>query len=647
MIKTTHLAFLLIGLVLIGCDKGGSAETRIPTEASMPAGRSQSAGEPGADDDGEAIYLNPDIPISQRVDDLVSRMTMAEKIGQMTLVQNYSVTSQDIADLSLGALLSGGGGYPRDNSPGGWVDMIDGFQEEALESRLSVPLLYGVDSVHGHNNLKGSVIFPHNIGLGAAASPKLVEDIGRATAVETAATGAYWNFAPVLSAPQDIRWGRTYEGFSEDTALVAELGRAYLVGLQGDDLADRTTILATPKHFVGDGGTTWGSSTTDDYMIDQGVTDVDEEFLRTVFLTPYIDAIEAGAKSIMISFSSWQDTKIHGHQYLITDVLKGELGFEGFVVSDWKGIDQISSDYYQSVVTAINAGIDMNMVPDDYHKFISTMTNAVENGDVPIERIDDAVKRILTVKFELGIFENPFADRELFPFIGADVHRRLGREAVSQSLVLLKNEGGILPFGDDVEVIFVGGEAANDIGIQSGGWTIEWQGDTGNITPGTTILEGIEAAAADGVTVYYDQFGRLDGATAGDGTTIKPELCIAVTGERPYAEGKGDSADLAINEDDLQVLAHMENVCKNLVVVLISGRPIFITDFIDHWDAVVAAWLPGTEGAGVADVLFGDHPFSGKLPYTWPRSVDQLPFDFDQIDEGDSSPLFPFGYGLE
>jgi beta-glucosidase len=592
-----------------------------------------------------AAYRQADLPVADRVEDLLARMSLAEKIGQMTLVEKGSIRVDDIAPRYIGALLSGGGGYPDPNTPQSWANMVDGFQEYALESHLGIPLLYGVDAVHGHNNVFGAVIFPHNIGLGAADDPELMERIGRATAVEMIATGIYWNYAPVVAVPQDIRWGRTYEGYGQDTELVTTLATAYLRGLQGEDLASPETVLATPKHYVGDGGTVWGSSTTGDYQIDQGVTDADEATLRAVHLPPYVAAIEAGAKSIMVSFSSWGDTKMHAQRYLITEVLKGELGFEGFVVSDWGAIDQISNDYHAAVVAAINAGIDMNMVPYDYNRFITSLTRAVEDGEVPLERIDDAVRRILTVKFELGLFESPFSDESLLDQVGSDEHRALAREAVSRSVVLLKNEGGLLPIAGEAPVIVVGGVAARDIGIQCGGWTIEWQGKPGPITRGTTLLAGIEAAAPEGATVYYNRFGRLDRVPTPDGSPVEPDVCIAVVGERPYAEGVGDSADLALPDEDVTVLENMAAGCEQMAVVLISGRPLIITEWIEGWDAVVAAWLPGTEGQGVADVLFGHQPFTGRLPYTWPRSADQLPTG--TLEARGEVPLFPLGYGLE
>ncbi len=587
----------------------------------------------------DAAYKQADLSTPERVDDLMSRMTLAEKIGQMTLVEKDSIVPVNITGLGIGGLLSGGGGSPDQNTAAGWAEMVDGFQDAALSSRLGVPLLYGVDAVHGHNNVHGAVIFPHNVGLGAAADPDLMERIGKVTASEMIATGIYWNYAPAVSVPLDIRWGRTYEGYSEDTDLVTELATAYLRGLQGDDLSDAATVLGTPKHYVGDGGTVWGSSTTGDYMIDQGVTEATEEVLRDVHLPPYLSAIDNGAQAIMVSYSSWAGDKMHAQQYLITDVLKRELEFPGFVVSDWGAIDQITNDYGDAVVTAINAGIDMNMVPYDYRRFIGTLTNAVEAGDVSEDRINDAVRRILTVKFDLGLFENGRADQDLQAEVGSDEHRAVAREAVAKSLVLLKNEGDLLPLDTDISRLLVAGAKADDIGVQSGGWTIEWQGASGDITVGTTILEAVRDTVSDSTTVVFDAFGRFDNADS-EG----PAVCLGVVGEEPYAEGFGDSATLTLPVTDLRMLSRLADQCDRVAVILISGRPLVVTDLLDDWDAFLAAWLPGTEGQGVADVLFGIEPVTGKLPYTWPRNVDQLG---PEATDPETPPLFPIGFGLE
>ncbi len=591
----------------------------------------------------DAPYKKAALSVEERVEDLLARMTLEEKIGQMTLVEKNSIKVDDIDGLFIGGLLSGGGGYPRTNSAEAWAEMVDGFQQQALNTRLAIPIIYGVDAVHGHNNVKGAVIFPHNIGMGATRNPELVEQACAVTAVETAATGIYWDYAPVVAVVRDIRWGRTYEGYSENTDLVTQLGTACLRGLQDGDIY----VLGTPKHYVGDGGAGWETSTTDNYTIDRGVTQGDEAFLRTVHLPPYEAAINSGAMSIMVSYSSFGGMKMSAQQYLITDVLKGELGFNGFVVSDWKAIDEISTPYYDAVVTSINAGMDMNMVPYDYTTFIKVMTDAVDAGDISMERIDDAVRRILRVKFMMGLFERPFSDPDLLASVGSDAHRAVARQAVSESLVLLKNDNEALPLAKDVAHIFVAGEAADDIGIQSGGWTIEWQGKTGNITAGTTILDAIKDAVGNDVDVKFNRFGRYNNANDDSGNPIQAEIGIAVVGEQPYAEGMGDDSDLSLSEPDLAMIARIRERVDTLIIVLISGRPMIISDTLDEADAFVAAWLPGTEGAGVTDVLFGDKPFTGTLPFTWPRTIDQLPFDFTNLaTDGDDSPLFPFGYGL-
>jgi beta-glucosidase len=572
------------------------------------------------------------------VGDLLPRMTLDEKIAQMTLVEKGSITPEDIQVLGVGGLLSGGGGYPaNNNTPEGWVEMVNGYQNLALSSRLGIPLIYGVDAVHGHNNLYGATIFPHNIGLGATRNPELVEQICRATALEMLATGIYWDYAPVLAVVQDARWGRSYESYGENTELVTELATACVLGIQGGSFEDGTAALATIKHFVGDGGTLWGTSTTENYMLDQGVTDIDEATLRAIHLPPYIPAIENGAMSVMISFSSWGGMKMHAQQYLITDVLKDELGFTGFVVSDWAGVDQIApDDYYASVVASINAGVDMVMVPYDYLRFMDVVKEAVNNGDIPMERIDDAVTRILTVKFAMGLFEHPLANPDLLTVVGSEEHRTIARQAVVESQVLLKNEGDLLPLDPATSTIFVAGTAANDPGIQAGGWTIEWQGSAGDIIPGTTILEGIQNTVSPETQVVYVADGNFSAETA------KPDVVIVVVGELPYAEGRGDSATLTLPEAELQAIENARAYSDNVIVVIVSGRPVMITDLIQDWDAVVASWLPGSEGQGVADVLFGVQPFTGKLPITWVASVDQLP-----LGSSDTEPLFPFGFGLE
>jgi beta-glucosidase len=626
--RTRMLRALLTIVLLTAC-------TTTAVEPTVEPGVEPAAsGEPGTG----PVYLDPAASVEDRVEDLLSRMTLEEKVGQMAQVSMECIVDQDIRDRFLGSMLSGGGQAPRPNNPASWAEMVDGFQEYALQTRLGIPLIYGVDAVHGHNNVYGAVIFPHNVGLGAANNPELMERIGQVTAQEMVATGIYWNFGPVVAVPQDIRWGRTYEGYSEDPEIVSSLSAAYIRGQQNvggeRDLAAPTTVLATAKHFVGDGGTTWGTSRA--FQIDQGVTEVDEATLRAIHLPPYISAIENGALSVMASFSSWQDTKMHANTYLLTTVLKEELGFEGFVVSDWAAIDQLRGTYYDQVVTSINAGIDMVMLPCSYDLFIIALTGAAENGDVPLERIDDAVRRILTVKFELGLFEQPFSDDALLDAVGSEAHREVAREAVRQSLVLLRNEGGVLPLDPNAPQILVSGRGMVDVGMQCGGWTMSWQGDNGDITPGTTILDAIESAVSAETEVVYDRFGRFEDI---EGTV---PLGIAVVGEDPYAEGVGDDANLALSDSDVEMLERIRAKVDRLVVILLAGRPMIVTDYVGDWDGFVMAWLPGTEAQGIADVLFGDYPFVGRLPFTWPRSADQLPQG--TLDQNEA--LFPLGYGL-
>lgn len=559
------------------------------------------------------------------VEDCLSQMTLDEKIGQMTQVSHLALESPSVlTDLGIGSLLAGGGGAPSTgNTPNDWANMVDEYQLAALSSRLGIPMIFGIDAVHGHNNVFGATIFPHNIGLGATRNAELVRRVGEVTAKEVYATGISWNFAPCLCVARDDRWGRTYESFGEDPDLVSMM-TSYIDGLQGDDLSAPNTVLATAKHWVGDGGTTGG--------IDQGNTEVSEQLLRDIHVAPFVEAIARGVGSVMPSYSSWNGEKLHGHEYLLTDVLRYELGFDGFVISDWAAIDQLPGDYASDVRTSINAGVDMVMVPNDYQLFTATLRAEVDAGNVPLERIDEAVSRILEAKFALGLFDRPLSDRTHIDEIGSQEHREVARQAVRESMVLLQNDG-VLPLSPDVDEVLVAGFNANDIGNQSGGWTITWQGSSGDTTPGTTVLEAIENAVSPSTLVTYNR--RATGDLSGD-------VGVVVIGETPYAEGRGDSFDLSVSTRDVEIV---NRVCEAMpcVVILISGRPLLIGEILDVSDAIVAAWLPGTEGAGAADVLFGDFGFTGRLPMTWPRSMEQLP-----INIGDESydPLFPVGFGL-
>jgi beta-glucosidase len=561
------------------------------------------------------------------VEALLARMTLDEKLGQMTQADHASLAAHpdDVRDLALGSVLSGGDSLPASNTPGGWADVHDRYQALALSTRLGIPILYGVDAVHGFNGLRGAVIFPHNIGLGATRDPALVEEAARVTAREVAAAGIEWAFAPCLAVPRDERWGRTYEGYGESPELAAGLGPAAIRGLQASVPGGPPARLACAKHFLGDGGTTGGK--------DQGDTDVDDEELRRLHLPGYRAAVRAGVGSIMVSFSSIAGQPMHGNRRLVTGLLKGELGFAGFTVSDWNGIDKIRGDYRTQVQSAVNAGLDMFMEPARYRTFIATLRALVEEGRVPASRIDDAVRRILRQKVGLRLWQRPFADRSLAAAIGSPSHRAVARRAVAASLVLLKNERRTLPLAPRVASIHVAGRRADDMGVQCGGWALSWQGRRGPITPGTTILAAIrEAAPRARVTFSADGSGAR-GA----------DVLVAVVGEDPYAEGKGDRTDLSLSEEDLALVARLRREPGSLVLVLMSGRPLILGTALAQADAVLAAWLPGTEGGGVADVLFGARAPTGKLPHSWPRSMAQVPLN---VGDTPYQPLFPYGFGL-
>jgi len=431
------------------------------------------------------------------VDSLLQVMTLEEKIGQMTQIDRQFLNSiSDISKYGIGSLLSGGGSTPKVNEPKAWADMYDMYQKEALKSRLKIPLLYGIDAVHGHNNVVGATIFPHNIGLGATRDPKIVEAVARATALEVAATGMDWDFAPCLAVPDDYRWGRTYEGFSENTALVTELGGAAVKGYQSTNINNPHSVLACAKHFIGDGGTLFGTGLNN--LIDRGNLAVSEKELREKHLPPFKEAIDNGVATFMAAYNTWNDVKCHANKYLLTDLLKEELGFQGFVVSDWAAIEEIPGDYKSDIIISINAGIDMVMVPgavkfgnQSYETFLTLFKESVDDGSIPMERVDDAVKRILLVKKQSGLFDRPFSDQQLLSHIGSLKHREIAREAVRKSMVLLKNNDNVLPLPKNGKTIVVAGRGANNIGMQSGGWTISWQGEMGQTTKGTTILDAI------------------------------------------------------------------------------------------------------------------------------------------------------------
>ncbi|XP_024024814.1 uncharacterized protein LOC21397856 [Morus notabilis] len=593
-------------------------------------------------------YKDPKQPLEVRINDLLNRMTLEEKIGQMAQIERGLASPEVMKKHFIGSVLNGVGNSPAlKASPEIWINIVNTLQEGALSTRLGIPMLFGIDAVHGNNNVYNATIFPHNIGLGATRDPKLAKRIGAATALEVRATGIPYAFAPSVAVCRDPRWGRCYESFSEDTKIVQEMTEM-IPGLQGDIPANSPTgfpfvagekkVAACAKHYVGDGGTTNGT--------DEGDTVISKEGLFSIHMPPFHDSIKKGVMTIMVSYSSWNGKKMHTHRELITDYLKNTLQFKGFVISDCEGIDRITSppraNYSYSIQASINAGLDMIMLPQKYMEFIDGLTLEVKNKIIPMSRIDDAVTRILRVKFLMGLFEKPFADFSQVHELGKKEHRELAREAVRKSLVLLKNGEAdnkpLLPLPKKTPKILVAGSHAHNLGYQCGGWTIGWNGLGGNdLTTGSTILSAIKDAVDPSTEVVYNEKPDANFVASNEFS-----YAIVVVGEYPYAETVGDNKNLTLPYPGPDTIT---NVCGAVkcVVVLITGRPLVIQPYLSQIDALVAAWLPGTEGQGVADVLFGDYGFTGKLPRTWFKTVDQLPMNAGDLHY---DPLFPFGFGL-
>jgi len=551
------------------------------------------------------------------LEELVAQMTLAEKIGQMTQAEQGDVSNRDITVYALGSVLSGGHSSPSPNNPQGWTTMLNGYMEASLKTRLGIPVIYGNDAVHGHNNLMNAIILPHNIGLGAIAAGSLERGAeaaytaGRITAEEMQATAARWTFAPVLGITDDVRWGRTYECYSENVEIVTVMGAGFVKGLQDNGVG------ACIKHYLGEGQTIDGRN--------QGNANLDRAGIERI-LPPYKAAIDAGAMSLMASFSSVNGIKMHEHKELLTDLLKDEMGFEGFIISDWAAIEQLSGSYKTQIASAINAGIDMVMAAggrDKWVSFIKLLEILVNEGTVPMSRIDDAVLRILKFKQKIGLFDTPLIAQP--GVIGTDENHRDAREIVSDSLVLLRNENNIMRNLPLYKNILVAGQGGNDIGMQCGGWTISWQGRHGSVTKGTTILEGIRNVTEGKAVINYAENGKMNG---------KIDAVIAVIGESPYAETEGDrSRSIGIRPNDLEMLRQAYSYKCPVIVIMLSGRPMTIGDEFKNWDAFIAAWLPGTEGGGIADVLFTERDFTGRTPYTWRKAIN-------------GEVLYPFGFGL-
>lgn len=601
----------------------------------------------------EVIWpLAADPALEKRITDLMAGMTVEEKVGQLVQGDIASVTPDDVRRYRLGSILAGGNSDPGgryDASPAEWLALADAFYDASMDTSKGgkpIPLLFGIDAVHGQSNIIGATLFPHNIGLGATRNPELLRQIGGITALETRVTGMEWTFAPTVAVPQDDRWGRTYEGYSESPDVVASYAAAMVEGLQGrvgtPEFLDGRHVIASVKHFLGDGGTTDGK--------DQGDTRISESDLVRIHAAGYPPAIAAGAQTAMASFNSVNGEKMHGHRHYLTDVLKGRMNFGGFVVGDWNGHGQVKGCTTTDCPATINAGLDMAMASDSWKGFYETTLAAVKDGRITPQRLDDAVRRILRVKFRLGLFEagrpSTRAVGGQFALIGAPAHRAVARQAVRESLVLLKNQNGLLPLSPKQRIL-VAGDGADDVGKQAGGWTLNWQG-TGttrkDFPNADTVYEGIarQASAAEGEAVL-----SVDGRYA-----VKPDVAVVVFGEDPYAEFQGDRPTLAYkpgNETDLALLKRLKADGIPVVAVFLSGRPLWVNREINAADAFVAAWLPGSEGAGIADVLLRgsdgrvQHDFKGKLSFSWPRTATQYA---NNVGQKDYDPLFAFGYGL-
>ena len=597
--------------------------------------------------------VSRDPELEARIDDLLAQMTLEEKVGQMIQPEIKTATPGDVREYHLGSVLNGGGTTPGNDKHApiqAWVDLADAYYRASVDKsdgRTGIPMMWGTDAVHGLGNVVGATLFPHNIGLGATRNPDLLEKIGKVTARQIAVTGLDWNFSPTVAVARDDRWGRAYESWSENPEVVKSYAGPMVEGLQGEAgteafLSERH-VIATAKHYIGDGGTAQG--------IDRGETLGDEKTLRDIHGAGYFSAIESGVQVVMASFSSWQGERMHGHEYLLTDVLKQQMGFDGFVVGDWSGHGFVQGCSPASCPKAVNAGLDMFMAPGPEWKALYRNTlEQVRDGTISRARINDAVRRILRVKLRAGLFEKGAPSERVLAgdttVLGSAEHRAVARQAVRESLVMLKNQNQLLPLNRDQRVL-VAGDGADSIAKQSGGWSVTWQG-TGNVNsdfPGaTSIFAGIDAAVTAGggeavlsVDGVYEQ---------------KPDVAIMVFGEDPYAEMQGDRGDLAYSPrdtSDLELLKRLQGEGIPVVSLFITGRPLWVNRELNASDAFVVAWLPGTEGGGIADVILRDndgevhYPMTGELPFSWPGHPDQTPLNVG--DEG-YDPLFPFGYGL-
>ena len=564
------------------------------------------------------------------IDTLLDSMTLSQKAAQMVQAERSGITTSEVEVYGIGSILSGGGSHPTGymDSADVWYEMYYDFQEAALNSETGIPLVYGIDAVHGNNNLYGATIFPHSIGLGMANNPELVYEISKATAEEMLATGITWTFAPALSVVQNIRWGRTYEGFSENPEIFLNLTQSAILGFEENG------VIATAKHYLADGGTTSG--------IDQGNTIATESITRMLYLAPYIEAVEAGVDTVMISYSSLNGIKMHRNDYWINDVLKDELGFEGFVISDYNAIHQLDGDFYNQVKTAINSGIDMLMEPYTWKDTIDAIVLGVNNGDISLSRIDDDLGRILRVKYDYGLFDNPYYRLDS-SYVNNQEHKDLAKRAARESLVLLKNDNNSLPLSETTS-IFITGPGSDNVGYMCGGWTTYWQGNTeANIGTGISIKDAMQSILYAHENTLFNDYQDADNV-------------VIVLSELPYSEGAGDNSSMTLtggnaspdNYAALQLAKSAHEAGKNVIGILISGRPLLLEDYLQYFDSFIAAWLPGTEGGiAINDVLFGYYDFVGKLSYTWPISYEQIGYNSNDEDYDPDIVLFPYGYGLD
>ena len=580
-------------------------------------------------------YLDTSLSIDDRVADLLSKMTLEQKAAQMVQAEQTYSNKNDMKKYCFGSVLSGGGSVPNnDNSIANWSSFVDDLQTGCEESKVPIPFLYGIDSVHGHNTVSNAVIFPHNIGIGAANDKELTYKMGEAVANEMKLTKTLWSFSPCIAVSLDPRWGRTYESYSSDTSIVTSLATEFSKGLLDNG------VMPTAKHYLADGATTYGTGEKNK-LVDRGDAQMTDAELREKYLPPYKALIDAGVKTVMPSFSSFNGVKMHANKYLITDVLKGELGFDGFVISDWEAINSLGGkDLSENVIISTNAGVDMFMQPYQAADVMKSIVNAVENGKITKERVDDAVTRILRVKMEMGLFEDPMQKntKSKVTELGSDEYRDIAKQLVEKSLVMVKNEGNVLPLKKGTK-IFITGPAINDIGVQCGGWSLSWQGKTDSangrpITKGTTILDGFKEYAKEyGLEIITDEK-----------KASQADVVILGIGEIPYAEFEGDTKDLSITGEkalpgNKKAIELAKSLNKPTVTLILAGRNVLINDYINDWDSVVMCYLPGTEGDGIASVLLNEKPFSGKLPMPWYKSLNNIATDKADVQ-------FQLGYGL-